>query len=156
MCPRRSIRFSRPTDRSEVYKFGAGISLFQNAPNQFESIVDLAVSDRFLQFFDQISPTLWRDQMGLPIYSSCLGENEDALPEGWAPLRLETGFTLQDSVVSVFATTVPLLQNDHDSTDYADYPGTIFRTYGASTDYSNHFKDDAKSVGFNSPPLAAG
>ena len=55
--------------------------------------------------------------LGLPIYSSCLGENEDALPKGWSPLRLETGFTLQDSVVSVFATTVPLLQNDHDSTD---------------------------------------
>jgi len=55
--------------------------------------------------------------LGLPIYSSCLGENEDDLPEGWTPLRLEKGFTLQDSVVSVFGTTLPLLQNDHDSTD---------------------------------------
>jgi hypothetical protein len=55
--------------------------------------------------------------LGLPIYSSCLGENEDDLPEGWTPLRLETGFTLKDSVVSVFGTTVPLLQNDHDSKD---------------------------------------
>ncbi len=43
-----------------------------------------------------------------------------------------------------------------DPTDFADYPSTIFRTYGASTDYSNHFRDYAKSVGFNSPPLAAG
>jgi len=55
--------------------------------------------------------------LGLPIYSSCLGENEDDLPEGWTPLRLEKGFTLQDSVVSVFGTTMPLLQNDHDSKD---------------------------------------
>ena len=42
-------------------------------------------------------------------------------------------------------------------TDFADYPGTIFRSYGAGTDYSNHFimKDDAKSIGSNSPQLAA-
>ena len=54
---------------------------------------------------------------GLPIYSSCLAENEAALPKGWDPLRLESGFELNSSVVSVFGTTLPLLQNDHDSTN---------------------------------------
>ena len=34
--------------------------------------------------------------------------------------------------------------NNFESTDFADY-----------TDYSNHFKSDAKSTGLNSPQLAA-
>ncbi|MDP2916330.1 MAG: hypothetical protein Q8O16_00200 [Dehalococcoidia bacterium] len=55
--------------------------------------------------------------LGAPNYSSCLGENEDALPKGWNPLRVDCGYKLGDSVVSVFGTTFPLLQNDHDSTD---------------------------------------
>lgn len=54
---------------------------------------------------------------GMPIYSSCLAENEDALPVNWEPLRLESGYTLENSVVSIFGTTIPLMQNDHDSTD---------------------------------------
>ncbi len=29
--------------------------------------------------------------LGIPIYSSCLGENEEALPKGWNPLRLDFG-----------------------------------------------------------------
>jgi hypothetical protein len=55
--------------------------------------------------------------LGMPNYSFCLGENEDALPEGWSPLRVDSGYKLEDSVVSIFGTTIPLLQNDHDSTD---------------------------------------
>ncbi|MFC1910040.1 hypothetical protein ACFLXC_01950 [Chloroflexota bacterium] len=55
--------------------------------------------------------------LGMPNYSFCLGENEDALPKGWQPLRLDSGCKLEDSVVTVFGTTLPLLQNDHDSTD---------------------------------------
>lgn len=53
--------------------------------------------------------------LGMPIFSSCLGENEDALPKGWNPLRVDSGYKLEDSVVSVFAAPWPLFQNDHDS-----------------------------------------
>ncbi len=55
--------------------------------------------------------------LGMPNYSFCLGENEDALPKGWNPLRVDAGYKLEDSVVTVFGTTLPLLQNDHDSKD---------------------------------------
>jgi len=54
--------------------------------------------------------------LGMPNYSSCLGENEDAMPKGWNPLRVDCGYTPEDSVVSIFGTTLPLMQNDHDST----------------------------------------
>jgi len=53
--------------------------------------------------------------LGMPNYSFCLAENEDALPEGWKPLRVDSGLGLEDSVVSVFGTTLPIMQNDHDS-----------------------------------------
>lgn len=53
--------------------------------------------------------------LGIPIYSSCLGENEDALPKGWNPLRVDVGYKPDDSVVSVFGAPWPLFQNDHDS-----------------------------------------
>ncbi len=55
--------------------------------------------------------------LGTPNYSFCLGENEDALPKGWNPLRVDSGCKLEDSVVSVFGTCLPGMQNDHDSTD---------------------------------------
>lgn len=55
--------------------------------------------------------------LGMPNYSFCLGENEDALPKGWNSLRVDSGCRLEDSVVSIFGTTLPLMQNDHDSTD---------------------------------------
>lgn len=58
--------------------------------------------------------------LGAPNYSFCLGENEDALPEGWDPLRVDSGCSLEDSVVSIFGTTLPILQNDHDSTNGRD------------------------------------
>jgi len=58
--------------------------------------------------------------LGVPNYSFCLGENEDALPEGWNPLRVDSGCKLEDSVVSVFGTTMPIMQNDHDSTNGRD------------------------------------
>jgi len=35
-------------------------------------------------------------------------------------------------------------------TDFADYPSTICRSYGSSTDCSNHLKGDEKSVRFDS------
>ena len=38
-------------------------------------------------------------------------------PKGWDPLRVESGFGRDDSVVSLFGTTMPVMQNDHDSTD---------------------------------------
>lgn len=55
--------------------------------------------------------------LGMPNYSFCLGENEEALPKGWNPLRVDSGYKVENSVVSIFGTTLPLLQNDHDSTD---------------------------------------
>ncbi len=58
--------------------------------------------------------------LGTPNYSFCLGENEDALPRGWNPLRVDSGCKLEDSVVSVFGTTLPIIQNDHDSTNGRD------------------------------------
>jgi len=58
--------------------------------------------------------------LGTPNYSFCLGENEDALPERWNPLRVDSGYKLEDSVVSIFGTTLPILQNDHDSTNGRD------------------------------------
>jgi hypothetical protein len=58
--------------------------------------------------------------LGTPNYSFCLGENEDALPKGWNPLRVDLGRTLEESVVSVFAAPWPLFQNDHDSTNGRD------------------------------------
>lgn len=34
---------------------------------------------------------------------------------GWDPLRIDSGCKLENSVVSVFGTTLPIMQNDHDS-----------------------------------------
>ncbi len=58
--------------------------------------------------------------LGMPNYSFCLGENEDALPKGWNPLRVDSGHKIEDSVVSVFGTCLPIMQNDHDSTNAKD------------------------------------
>ena len=58
--------------------------------------------------------------LGMPNYSFCFGENEDALPEGWHPLRIDSGCRLSDSVVSVFTATPFVVQNDHDSTNARD------------------------------------
>ena len=56
---------------------------------------------------------------GTPTYSFCLDENEEALPAGWDPLRVDAGFRREESAVSVFGTTSLIMQNDHDSTDAA-------------------------------------
>lgn len=58
--------------------------------------------------------------LGTPSYSICMGENEDALPKGWNPLRVDCGLKLEDSVVSVFGGVLPVIQNDHDSTNGRD------------------------------------
>jgi len=58
--------------------------------------------------------------LGAPNYSFCLGENEDALPRGWNPLRIDLGRKLEDSIVSVFGAPWAIMQNDHDSTTGKD------------------------------------
>lgn len=69
--------------------------------------------------------------LGIPVHSSCLGENEDALPKGWNPLRVDLGYKLQDSVVSAFAAPWPLFQNDHDSNTGKDIlQSTCYRIGG--------------------------
>jgi hypothetical protein len=41
------------------------------------------------------------------------GENEDALPEGWAPFHVDRGFQRSDSVVTVMGTYPPVDNIDH-------------------------------------------
>ena len=77
--------------------------------------------------------------LGTPNYSFCLGENEDGLPEGWNPLRVDFGHGLDDSVVSVFAAPWPIFQNDHDSTNGRDVLlSTSYRIGGHLIRYGGH------------------
>ncbi len=77
--------------------------------------------------------------LGIPIYSSCLGENEEGLPKGWNPLRVDSGYKLEESAVSVFAAPWPLFQNDHDSNTGRDVLlSTCYRIGGHLIRFGGH------------------
>ncbi|MFC1971256.1 hypothetical protein ACFLV0_04960 [Chloroflexota bacterium] len=115
--------------------------------------------------------------LGLPNYSFCLGENEDALPQGWNSLRVDSGCDPEDSVVSVFGTTLPVMQNDHDSTNgrdllmstcyriggqlgrvggFPDYPGMVILfgpEHASSIDSDGFSKEDVKQFIFENSKI---
>ncbi|MFC1971705.1 hypothetical protein ACFLV0_07300, partial [Chloroflexota bacterium] len=79
--------------------------------------------------------------LGLPNYSFCFGENEDGLPKGWNSLRVDSGYKKKDSVVSVFGTTLPVMQNDHDSTNGRDIlMSTCYRIGGQLVRVGGHIE----------------
>jgi hypothetical protein len=60
-------------------------------------------------------PSMDRSTLGSPADFVCwvIGENEEALPHGWTPLRVEKGFQKEDSVVTVMAVYPPVENMDH-------------------------------------------
>lgn len=77
--------------------------------------------------------------LGMPNYTFCIGENEDALPEGWNPLRVDSGCRLENSAVSVYTATPFVLQNDHDSTNGQDLLLSTCYRIGGRTNRSGTF-----------------
>jgi len=104
--------------------------------NRANAAIGRAVRLVLMNVGGAVPGTLDRSTLGSPAkYTYCAAENEIDSP--WPPLRIDLGFTREDSVVTVVAGEPPHNINDHGSADAVGLLRTI--TYAmATTGHNNH------------------
>jgi hypothetical protein len=104
--------------------------------NRANAAIGRAVRLVLMNVGGAVPGTLDRATLGSPAkYTYCAAENEIASP--WPPLRIDLGFRLEDSVVTVVAGESPQNINDHGSADAAGLLRTI--TYAMiASGHNNH------------------